>query len=118
MDITASTVEWKKGSAELLILSLLEARPRHGYEISKLIEQRSRGALRFHVASLYPLLYRLEERGWLRGRWVEKSGQRRRRYYQLTRNGRKTLVSQRRNWREFVDVVNRVTAPASQVENA
>ena len=118
MDATASTIEWKKGSAEMLILSLLEARPRHGYEISKLIEQRSRGALRFHVASLYPLLYRLEERGWLRGRWVEKSGQRRRRYYQLTRKGRKTLASQRRNWREFVAGVNRVTQPVSEVENA
>ena len=68
MDLTASQVEWKKGSAELLILSLVEARPRHGYEISKLIEQRSGGTVRFHVASLYPLLYRLERRGWLCGR--------------------------------------------------
>jgi transcriptional regulator len=118
MGITASSLEWKKGSAELLILSLLEARPRHGYEISKLIEQRSRGTLHFHVASLYPLLYRLEERGWLQGRWVEKSGQRRRRYYRLTRRGRKILESQRRNWREFVASVNRVTQPASEVENA
>lgn len=118
MVVTASSLEWKKGSAELLILSLLEARPRHGYEISKLIEQRSRGTLHFHVASLYPLLYRLEERGWLQGRWVEKSGQRRRRYYRLTRRGRKILESQRRNWREFVAGVNRVTQPASEVENA
>src|SRR5256884_8893656 len=78
-----------RSSAELLILSLVEARPRHGYEISKLIEQRSGGTVRFHVASLYPLLYRLERRGWLCGRWVEKSGQRRRRYYRLTRQGRK-----------------------------
>jgi PadR family transcriptional regulator, regulatory protein PadR len=90
MDLTASQVEWKKGSAELLILSLVEASPRHGYEISKLIEQRSGGTVRFHVASLYPLLYRLERRGWLCGRWVEKNGQRRRRYYRLTRQGRKT----------------------------
>ena len=79
--------EWKKGSAELLILSLLEALPRHGYEISKLIEQRSQGALRFHAASLYPLLYRLEKRGWIQGRWVEKPGQRRRRFYRLTAQG-------------------------------
>src|SRR6202044_2913164 len=90
--------EWKKGSAELLLLSLLEALPRHGYEISKLIEQRSEGALRFHAASLYPLLYRLEKRGWIQGRWVEKSGQRRRRYYRLTADGRKILASQRRGW--------------------
>src|SRR3984885_4526851 len=88
--------EWKKGSAELLLLSLLEALPRHGYEISKLIEQRSRGTLRFHAAPLYPLLYRLEKRGWIQGRWVEKNGQRRRRYYRLTAQGRQILASQRR----------------------
>src|SRR5580693_5721077 len=78
MESTPLQTEWKRGSAELLILSLVEARPRHGYEISKLIEQRSGGTIRFHVASLYPMLYRLEQRGWLHGRWVEKSGQRRR----------------------------------------
>jgi PadR family transcriptional regulator, regulatory protein PadR len=105
----ASEVEWKKVSAELLILSLVEARPRHGYEISKLIEQRSGGAVRFYVASLYPLLYRLEKRGWIQGRWVEKSGQRRRRYYRLTSEGQKVLVSQRRGWKTFVEAVNRIT---------
>jgi transcriptional regulator len=102
-------VEWKKVSAELLILSLVEARPRHGYEISKLIEQRSGGAVRFYVASLYPLLYRLEKRGWIQGRWVEKSGQRRRRYYRLTSEGQKVLASQRRSWLAFVEAVNRIT---------
>lgn len=100
--------ELKKGSAGLLILSLLEARPRHGYDLSKLIEQRSDGALHFHVASLYPLLYRLEERGWIRGRWVEKAGQRRRRYYRLTTRGRVVLAAQRRGWRTFVEAINRV----------
>ena len=92
METLASELEWKKGSAELLILSLVEARPRHGYEISKLIEQRSGGTVRFHVASLYPLLYRLEKRGWIQGQWVEKAGQRRRRYYRLTRHGRRVLA--------------------------
>jgi transcriptional regulator len=101
--------ELKKGSAELLILSLLEARPRHGYEISKLIEGRSQGRLRFHIASLYPLLYRLEERGWLKGTWVEKAGERRRRYYRLTPAGRKVLAAQRSNWLAFVEAVARVT---------
>jgi PadR family transcriptional regulator len=108
MEAAASDREWKKGSAELLILSLLEARPRHGYEISKLIEQRSGGAVRFHVASLYPLLYRLEERGWVQGRWVEKSGQRRRRYYRLTPEGRKVLAAQRRGWQAFVEAINSI----------
>lgn len=108
MENKASEPEWKKGSAELLILSLVEARPRHGYEISKLIEQRSGGAVRFHVASLYPLLYRMEKRGWVEGRWVEKSGQRRRRYYRLTRPGRKILASQRHGWQAFVEAINRI----------
>jgi PadR family transcriptional regulator len=99
----------KKGSAELLILSLLEARARHGYEISKLIESRSGGVVRFNVASLYPLLYRLERRGWVQGRWVEKAGQRRRRYYRLTVEGRKVLARQRSTWEAFVGAINRIT---------
>ena len=91
MDVTSSVFdrELKKGSAELLILSLLEVRARHGYEISQLIEQRSEGTLKFNVASFYPLLYRLEKRGWIEGRWVEKAGQRRRRYYMLTGSGKR-----------------------------
>ena len=101
--------ELKKGSAELLILSLLEGRPRHGYDIGRLIELRSHGALRFNVASLYPLLYRLEKRGWIRGRWVEKPQQRRRRYYRLTAAGKKVLVAQRDGWLEFVEAIGRIT---------
>jgi PadR family transcriptional regulator PadR len=110
MDVRLFDRELKKGSAELLILSLVEALPRHGYEISKLIEQRSAGSLRFQVASLYPLLYRLEKRGWIQGRWVEKAGQRRRRYYRITNQGREVLASQRRGWQTFVQAVNAITA--------
>ena len=99
----------KKGSAELLILSLLEVQQRHGYEISRLIETRSRGTVRFRVASLYPLLYRLEDRGWIQGRWIEKAGQRRRRYYRLTAAGRKMLVQRRAGWEAFVDAIRRIT---------
>jgi transcriptional regulator len=102
-------VELKKGSAELMILSLIEDQPRHGYDISKLIEQRSAGTVKFRVASLYPMLYRLEQRGWIDGRWVEKPGQRRRRYYQLTKKGRHMLAAQRRGWQEFVEAINRIT---------
>src|ERR1035438_4454109 len=101
--------ELKKGSAELLILSLVETRARHGYEISKLIEERSEGALKFNVASLYPLLYRLEARGWIQGRWVEKAGQRRRRFYKLTREGRTVLAAQRRGWQQFAEAIRRIT---------
>ena len=103
--------EWKKGSAELLILSLLEAQPRHGYDLAKLIEMRSAGALSFHVTTLYPVLSRLEERGLVTGKWVEKPEQRRRRYYSLTALGRKTLARQRADWREFVAAIGRVLEP-------
>jgi len=106
--------ELKKGSAELLILTLVETRARHGYEISKLIEARSGGVLRFNVASLYALLYRLEKRGWLKGRWIEKAGQRRRRFYHLTVEGKRVLAAQRNTWQEFVKAINRIT----RVENA
>ena len=101
--------ELKKGSAELLILSLVEARARHGYEISKLIEQRSHGRVKFKVASLYPLLYRLEERGWIAGKWIEKPDERRRRFYRLTPEGRRVLAAQRSHWAEFVDAIQRIT---------
>jgi PadR family transcriptional regulator PadR len=100
--------ELKKGSAELLILSLVEDQPRHGYDLSKLIEARSEGVLKFRVASLYPLLYRLEKRGWILGRWIEKAGQRRRRYYRLTPAGAAVLASQRDTWRAFAEAINRI----------
>lgn len=106
-----SSVELKKGSAELLILSLIEHEPRHGYELCKQIEARSRGAVHFNVASLYPVLYRLEKRGWVEGRWVEKAGQRRRRYYRLTPDGKKMLAARRRSFSEFVQAVRRIVGP-------
>ncbi len=100
--------ELKKGSTELLILALLEARPRHGYEIGKLIEARSGGKLTFRVGSLYPMLCRLEDRGLITGRWMEKAGERRRRYYRLTPAGRAVLREQRSNWEEFIAAVNQI----------
>jgi PadR family transcriptional regulator, regulatory protein PadR len=109
MSLPPDSRELKKGSAELLILSLVEARARHGYDIARLIEARSRGELTFYAASLYPLLYRLERRGWIDGRWVEKTGQRRRRLYRITPAGRKILASQRKGWIAFVRAINRVT---------
>ena len=103
------TPELKKASAELLVLAVLEDRSRHGYEIGKQIAQRSGGVLQFHIASIYPLLYRLEGRGWIQGRWVEKAGQRRRRYYRLTPEGRRVLDRQLHGWRRLVDAIQRVT---------
>ena len=100
--------EMKKGSAELLVLALLETQQRHGYELSKLIESRSRGVLTFHVASLYPLLYRMEKRGLIEGRWVEKAGQRRRRFYRITTAGKRELASHRKSWKAFMSAISRV----------
>src|SRR2546425_5886742 len=98
----------KRGSTEILIMAMVEDRPRHGYEIAKSIEQRSDGVLQFHVASLYPLLYRLEKRGLIKGRWVEKPGQRRRRFYKLTTAGQKILAEQRKTWKDFFAALDRV----------
>lgn len=108
IDTRALDRELKRGSAELLILALLEARPRHGYELSKLIKARSAGQLTFHIDSLYPLLYRLEERGWIKGTWVEKPNERRRRYYKVTAQGEKVLAAQRKAWHTFVAAVRQV----------
>jgi PadR family transcriptional regulator PadR len=108
MGIDALGRELKRGSTELLLLSLLEEAERHGYDLARLIGERSRGAINFHVASLYPTLYRMEEKGLIEGRWVEKAGQRRRRYYRLTSEGEQTLASQRTTWESFFQGLNRV----------
>ena len=101
--------ELKKGSTELLVLALIEDRPRHGYDIGKRIESGSGGRLTFRIGSLYPILVRLEDKGLITGRWIEKSGERRRRYYKLTAEGRKALARERSLWNEFVVTINRIT---------
>jgi len=102
------TKSLQKTSAEMLVLALLAERRRHGYEIAKLIESRSRGKLEFHVASLYPMLYRLETKGWVEGRWVERPNERRKRYYRITAKGKRVLARQRQNWRDFFEALDRV----------
>jgi len=102
------SAELKKGSTEMLVLSLIEERPRHGYEIGKLIEQRSGGRLTFALPTLYPTLLRLENRGWVKGRWVERSGERERCYYRLTPEGRRVLDEQQQTWLAYVAAVNDV----------
>jgi len=102
------SAELKKGSLELIVLTLLDERPRHGYEIGQLIESRSRGQLQFRVTSLYPVLYRMETRGWIASRWVEKAGEHRRNYYSLTAKGRRILAEEQRRWRAFTAAVDLV----------
>ena len=101
-----------KGSAELLVLTLLEARSRHGYDLGKLIEERTKGQIRFRIGSLYPILFRLEDRGLIAGRWLEKPGERRRRLYRLTSSGRKFLKDQRSAWDAFVATINQIVRPS------
>ena len=105
------SAELKKGSTEMLVLSLLESRARHGYEIGKLIEERSGGRLTFALPTVYPTLLRLENRGWIKGRWVEKAGERQRCFYRLTPEGRRVLAKQRENWEAYVVAVNQVMNP-------
>lgn len=98
--------ELKKGSLELLILSALDGRSRHGYEIGKELERRSGGRLEFRVSTLYSVLYRMEAREWVKGRWVEREGERRRCYYTLTPDGRQVLAAQRREWKAFAAMMD------------
>jgi transcriptional regulator len=102
------SADLKKGSMELLILSVLEGGKRHGYEIGKHLEHSSGGQLEFRVSTLYSILYRMEERGWIKGRWVEKKGERRRCYYTLTAKGREVVARQRQEWKAFSTMVNQV----------
>jgi transcriptional regulator len=105
----ADDLGFKKGTAELLVLAQLEHRPRHGYEIARQIAERAAGAVSFQAASLYPVLYRLERRGCIAGRWVEKADQRRRRYYRLTPKGRRLLIERRKNWGAFIRAIQQAT---------
>jgi transcriptional regulator len=105
---TIDTKALQKTSAEMVVLALLEDQSRHGYELAKLIESRSDGQMEFHVASLYPMLYRLESKGWVEGRWVERPNERRKRFYAITALGKKQLAQQRQSWREFFETLDRV----------
>jgi DNA-binding PadR family transcriptional regulator len=100
--------EAKKGSGEVVILAIVESESHHGYEIAKVIEQRSNGDIRFTLASLYATLYRMEDRGWIKGRWIEKAGQRRRCHYRITEAGRRVLAEQRADWQRFVAALGEV----------
>jgi len=105
MEFAGAIREAKKGTAELVVLAFLEDVSLHGYELTQLIEERSGGALTFNFASLYATLYKLEERKWIQGRWVEKAGQRRRRYYKITAEGRQVLEAQLQEWRQFFALI-------------
>lgn len=100
--------EIKRGTAELAVLSVLETGSLHGYEIARRIDQQTRGELRFTLASLYPLLYRMEQRGWIRGNWETSGSGRRRRVYRLTASGKKKLSPLRQEWNELFRALRRL----------
>lgn len=108
--MTAKRVSSKisRGSAEIAILSLLGQQPLYGFEIAKSIEERTQGALRFTLASLYPMLYELEKRGWIKGQWKNNSEGRDRRYYSLTAAGKKELDPLRKQWRSFFHALDQI----------
>jgi len=103
-----NTAELQQNSAELVVLALLDGRPKHGYELAKLVESESGSLLQYQVASIYPMLHRLERKGYIQGRWVEKPEERRRKFYALTPAGHKALAKQRAAWKEFFTGLNRI----------
>lgn len=103
----------KRGSAELAILALLETEALHGYEIARQIEEQTKGALRFTVASLYPLLYSLEKRGLVAGAWEQTRAGRDRRCYRLTAKGKKQLAPLRAEWRQLFRALHQLAGVAN-----
>jgi transcriptional regulator len=102
----------KRGTAELAILSVLESGALHGYEIARRIEQQTQGKLRFTLASLYPLLYRMEKQGWVRGEWQIGETGRRRRRYRLTSSGKKKVAPLRAEWSELFQALRQLAKVA------
>ena len=101
----------KKGTVELIVLAMLERGAMYGYEIIQRVNQQTDGAFVWREASLYPTLLRLEEKGWLTGEWRETPGQRKRKYYLLTKSGRGELARQRAQWQSFSSLVSSLIQP-------
>jgi PadR family transcriptional regulator PadR len=102
----AKTGELIKGTLDLLILKTLQLGPMHGWGITELIEQRSENLLSVNQGSLYPALYRLVRRGWIRSEWRITENDRRARYYILTAKGRAQLTIERAQWQRLSHGVN------------
>ena len=109
MRVASVNAQIKRGSAELAVLTLLAERPLHGYEIAKQIEAQTKGVLRFDLASLYPMLHRLERKNWVKAEWQTLPSGRRRRLYRLTSGGRKQIAPLRAQWRVFFQALQSVT---------
>jgi PadR family transcriptional regulator len=97
-----------QGTLDLLVLKTLALGPLHGWGISKRIRERSRDVLQVNQGSLYPALYRLEDRGWVESEWGISPEGRRAKFYRLTADGRKQLSAERAQWRIFTAAVDQV----------
>lgn len=108
----SSNAKIKRGSGDLAFQALLDREPLHGYEISRRRAQTTGGILQFNLASLYPLLYRMEKRGWVKGRWEQAPSGRQRRYYRLTPARKKQLAPLRQKWNAFFQALHRIAGVA------
>jgi PadR family transcriptional regulator PadR len=97
-----------QGTLDMLVLKTLALGPLHGYAIARRIQQMSDDVLRVEEGSLYPALYRMEERGWIAAAWGTSENNRRAKYYRLTRSGRRELQAAGENWAKLALAVSRV----------
>jgi PadR family transcriptional regulator, regulatory protein PadR len=101
-------IDLPQGTLDLLILKTLTLEPQHGWAISERIQQISSDVLQVQQGSLYPALHRLERRGWIKARWGTSENNRRAKYYELTRSGRKQLEDETAAWRKLALAVGQV----------
>ena len=99
-----------QGTLDVLILKTLRVAPMHGWGISQRIQQLSQDVLQVNQGSLYPALYRLEAKGWIRSEWGASENNRRARFYELTKSGRRQLAEEQEEWERFAEAVSRVLA--------
>lgn len=111
-DKTASDAELLQGTLDMLILKIVALRPIHGYGIVQRIQQISKDALQIRQGSLYPALYRLENRGWLQSEWKTTDGGREAKYYGLTAAGRKQLQEETAGWKRLCEAISLVLETA------
>jgi PadR family transcriptional regulator, regulatory protein PadR len=97
-----------QGTLDMLVLKALSRGPMHGYDVVRWIHETTEDALRVEEGSLYPALHRLEERGWIDAEWGLSDNNRRAKYYELTRAGRKQLAVETSNWRRITEAIARV----------
>ena len=105
-------IELPQGTLDLLILRTLALQPQHGWGISERVQQMSSDVLQIQQGSLYPALHRLERRGWIKAHWGTSDNNRRAKYYELTKSGRRQLATEKESWERLTAAVAQVLGPA------